>query len=521
MRVKKSTGRRFLAFAGAIALATAGMVGASSAANAALPEGNPPPGQAESGTTGKLTVHKRVGVQGGEGNGSILDPVPGTPLPGVTFQSQRVGIWTSGNCVAIDLTTTAGWNAAAAAVGANPGAPNPTPTPGEFCVVSSASEETDVNGLAAFDNLALGLYYVSETATPANVVDPALPFYVTVPFPSKSGSGESATTTWLYDIHVYPKNGIADKPTKTINSEQTDLVLNADVTWTISQKIPTLTGPTSNFTEASISDPLDPRLTYVSGVVSIESPNGDNIAPADYVFDPSGLTWTFTETGLAKLKANQGKTLTATVVTTVTSISADGKTPGVVYNEATVSFNQKPQTTPKSYTYWGDLVVTKHDASNQAALAGAQFKVFAKGDGACAATMPATGALATGTSDATGVVKWDHRAPAASPLSLWVANSNTEIANPSKQYCLYESQAPAGYTPITTPWTVTITPATTASPEAIFTQSVGNTKVPGPNLPLTGSTGTAVFVIGGLALVLAASGAALVIARRRQHASKQ
>lgn len=66
------------------------------------------------------------------------------------------------------------------------------------------TQTTDANGLATFDHLALGLYVVVETATPDKVTSPVKPFLVSVPMTKASTLNE-----WLYDIHVYPKNGTA------------------------------------------------------------------------------------------------------------------------------------------------------------------------------------------------------------------------------------------------------------------------------------------------------------------------
>lgn len=62
------------------------------------------------------------------------------------------------------------------------------------------SQTTDVKGIAKFDDLALGLYVVIETKTPAKVTTPATPFLVSVPMTTTDGK------EWLYDVHVYPKN---------------------------------------------------------------------------------------------------------------------------------------------------------------------------------------------------------------------------------------------------------------------------------------------------------------------------
>ncbi len=63
---------------------------------------------------------------------------------------------------------------------------------------------TDGNGVARFDitNSDLGLYLVVETDAPDKVTKTVEPFLVSVPMKNPSDQ-----TTWLYDVHVYPKNG--------------------------------------------------------------------------------------------------------------------------------------------------------------------------------------------------------------------------------------------------------------------------------------------------------------------------
>lgn len=56
------------------------------------------------------------------------------------------------------------------------------------------------HGVAAFNNLPLGIYVVIETDSPALVTQKAAPFMVAIPMTKASGDG------WLYDVHVYPKN---------------------------------------------------------------------------------------------------------------------------------------------------------------------------------------------------------------------------------------------------------------------------------------------------------------------------
>ena len=95
---------------------------------------------------------------------------------------------------------------------------------------------------------------------------------------------------------------------------------------------------------------------------------------------------------------------------------------------------------------------------------------------------------------------------------LWVGNNDVK----SKDYWLKETQAPAGYVLPADPWTqVTVTAAGSATPTAL---AISNTQQQGPNLPLTGGAGSALFAIVGGALVAAGLGTIVVRrVRARRH----
>lgn len=73
---------------------------------------------------------------------------------------------------------------------------------GEIYSTAVATVTTGDDGIAEFPKLPLGLYVVVETDTPDKVTSPVKPFLVSVPMTKASSLNE-----WLYDIHVYPKNG--------------------------------------------------------------------------------------------------------------------------------------------------------------------------------------------------------------------------------------------------------------------------------------------------------------------------
>lgn len=100
----------------------------------------------------------------------------------------------------------------------------------------------------------------------------------------------------------------------------------------------------------------------------------------------------------------------------------------------------------------------------------------------------------------TGVVKWtpptSNADTTGSPLDLFIAASNSELASaPSRDFCVYETKAPAGY----------------EIKDAV--QKI-NPQTEGPGLPVTGSTGAIILGILGVALV--GGGAVLVTRSRRQ-----
>jgi LPXTG-motif cell wall-anchored protein len=83
----------------------------------------------------------------------------------------------------------------------------------------------------------------------------------------------------------------------------------------------------------------------------------------------------------------------------------------------------------------------------------------------------------------------------------------------TRDYCVVETVPPAGYVIDETPRLIRVAPGITADLELEFENQLR----PGPDLPMTGGMGTAVFGGTGLALVVVAVAAGLSI-RRKQTA---
>lgn len=94
---------------------------------------------------------------------------------------------------------------------------------------------TGINGIAEFKDLELGFYVVIETTKPAAVTSAMKPFLVSVPMTTVDGAD------WLYDVHVYPKNGTKYGEVRLEKSGNNNVKLagvtfvlqkqNADETW--------------------------------------------------------------------------------------------------------------------------------------------------------------------------------------------------------------------------------------------------------------------------------------------------
>ncbi|WP_336631418.1 MULTISPECIES: SpaH/EbpB family LPXTG-anchored major pilin [unclassified Microbacterium] len=478
--------RRVAMAAGVFALALAGLSGLGGAANAA---GFPVvPDQ-----PGTLTVHKYAGDPTGQPNDGSAQSVNLPALQGVEFTIWQLGTSNGATCSPVDLMTPAGWADVTTASAAFDSATGDVPA--GFCEISTAgtTQATDENGATAFSGLK-GLYLVKETGSGGNLIKtPAAPFLVTVPFPVQSSDGQTAS--WNFDVHVYPKNTLNQfVPQKTVAGSNEDgvVVPGAVVPWTITVPVPQ--SPLA-YQSLVITDNPAAGMTFTAwDAISV---NGTALAAGDYTV--SGATVTLTASGLDKV--NELATAGAVTVTAALTTTVDGSAVGLIKNEADVTLNGTTTPVNPPTTNWGTLRVLKQDASAKTTLAGAAFAVY-EAVGADCTQLPTT-AVATGETGADGTFS----------QALWISNTNAGIEPGTKNYCLVETQAPNGYVLDSAPRLVTISANGTAVTEYTFP----NTKVQGPQLPLTGADGTVWFTVGGLALIVIAAGALLTLRRRAQR----
>lgn len=417
--------------------------------------------------TGSITVHKfeePTTPTGLDNNGTAVDTSGLTPISGVTFTSQQVDI---------DLTDDASWQ----------GLENYTVTQAQSNLRAGTerSQVTGANGIAAFTNLSVGLYLVTESSVGQNNIPvQGEPFLVTMPL--------AVDNDWLYDVNVYPKNTVTGLE-KTVDDSEAH-VIGDTVNFSFTARVPSV--PASQpMTAFGISDTLDSRLQYESGTVAVD---GTTLAAGDYTIGATGQQFelAFTAQGLTKLRAVQGNTITVNLTTTVQSLGN-----GAIINQGQIYIND-PESGYDSNTVkssWGALQLQKYAAEDETLfLTGAEFQLYAvnaEGERTAGPLQDVTDSNDTFTTGADGT------------FTINGLKAGT--------YELVETKAPLGYKLDAAPIAVTVNEGSLAQAAQV---SVSNDQVPPFQLPLTGSTGTVIFV--GAGLVLITGGILLATARKRR-----
>lgn len=492
---KRGRSHRLAVAIDAAALALlAGVAGAAPAGAATV--GNVPSGPYTL-TITKLTNPASSGVTA---DGTEQDTSSLTPISGVGYSIAPVN--------GVDLSTAAGWTTAADLTVDTAG----QVVDGSGTTFSTGTATTlaptDEAGVTTYSTADAHVYKVTETSAPAGT-EIGGPFLVTLPLPQNS--------TWLTDVFVYPKNTVQGAPVKTVDDSGA-YGIGAPVRWTITSTVPNQTAD-NPFVLYTLTDDLDTRLTppATSDVgVTLAASDGTEVAlpAADYTVSVTGQTVAvdFTASGLALLTANPSAAITVTFATVVNAAGS-----GTIQNIADQTIqtrNQQvngtdPITIPSSggnsSMTWGNVEIHKVDP-NSNDLAGAQFQVFTtQGDAKTLANPVAVDGTDTFTTATDGLVAIDGLK----------AQNNGQGANLT--YFLVETKAPSGFVIADKFSQANGGYAITVAPGDNPTITVTNQQVPAIALPLTGSTGTTIFVGGGATLLAIALFAGLLVRRRRQQ----
>jgi fimbrial isopeptide formation D2 family protein/LPXTG-motif cell wall-anchored protein len=444
---------------------------------------------------GSIAVHKFERPETPTGlpnNGTVADTTGLTPMEGIGFSVQQV--------VGVDLSTNAGWAAASdLSTVFDAGDAEASITGAGYTLGSAATQTTDANGDALFSALPVGLYLVQETVYPANAT-PSAPFLVTIPL-----TDPTDLDTWLYDVHVYPKNSVIETG-KTVDDDDA-IQLGDELTFTITADIPN----EAVIDGFRIVDPLDSKLDYVSSTVSLADGTAIVLGTdytITYVEATNTVTVDFTAAGRAILAANNATEVVVDVVTSVNTVGEIVNQALVYPNEA--SFDGTPTTTPSVETRWGGLTIEKVGPTGTP-LTGAVFQVFTSEADALAQANP----VSIAGDNTFEVVNLDGTLTISGLRYSDFANGATVAPGDAGfiQYYLVETVAPADHELLAAPIPFTVTAATTAAGVDLQVENALHNG--GFQLPLTGGTGAGMLYLTGL--VLMTGGVLFLIVRRARR----
>lgn len=445
--------------------------------------------------TGSLTINKFEGFPLDDQEADPSDTLGGMEAD---FTVRQV--------TGIDLTTEAGWttlngliqavdenNSAADLIGNDPA-----------LGLGTGNTQTTLAGndySATFDNLALGVYLVTETAPTG--YQGAAPFFVTLPSPNSDGNG------WDYEVTVQPKNQSTIQVEKSV--QDVLAAVGTVSTYTIEMAIP----DENNLESIRILDTLPTELDNIANVTV--TVNGASVA---YTSGPQSTT-NVLDLMITDPGALQGQPLTVEFDAEIVSApQTPGTEGGVIENSASidividgVTYNYTTDPEDPTETRLGQLTIGKVDGSG-AAITGsiAEFQLWRctdQGTAADAEWALADGPLTIpGTPDPTTTFATDPANGYAVIENIQMANfvNGVETNIAEDTLCVVEVQAPAGYVLNPEPQPVLEMDGDN------FTMSVDVTNLADDGtgqLPETGGQGTMAMIAGGLLVAVAGGFAAL------------
>ncbi len=370
----------------------------------------------------------------------------------------------------------------------------------------------DAGGVATFANLAMGEYFIRPTSTTS-----VYQLMLQKVEPTVSGSKYVIDDVTFTAKH---KEVTVDK-----TADKTSVTKNEKVTYTIKVDVPTYA---SQAVDKSfyVADLLPDGLTIDTGSIKVAR-NGTDITSAagtQYTLDTTATdNYTFKlsvskDQYAASWSAYGGKQL---VITYTATLNNDNTTAVNVKETNTVTFDysnypyvensheQKKDTVDvTTFAIKIDKYVIGDDSTK---LAGAKFDLYrtatqAEIDADKAVIIPYTSVM--GIKLESGLIT---DANGAATFAKYEANGT------NYDYYLVETQAPSGYNLLDNAVKVNFTDTDVAATAGVYTVEVPNSS--GIKLPITGGTGTVIFTVVGIALMVGAV-VLFVISRKKAKAEE-
>ena len=372
-----------------------------------------------------------------------------------------------------------------------------------------ATQTVDAGGNATFADLAMGEYFIRPTST-------------TSVYQLMLQKVEPTVVSGKYVIDDVTFSAKHEEVTVDKSADKTSVTKNEKVTYTITVEIPTYA---SQAVDKSfyVSDLLPDGLTLDAGSIKVQI-EGVDVDTAAYTLDTTAtVNYTLklsvdTAKYAAKWAANGGKVL---VITYTATLNDDDTTEVNVKETNTVTFdysfypyveNSHEQKTATVDVTTFAIKIDKYVKNDEnAKLANAKFDLYrtatqAEVDAGSAVTIPHTAV---------------HGIKLESDLVTDANGTATfakyEANGTNYDYYLVETQAPSGYNILDNAVRVNFTDADVEATDGVYTVKVPNSS--GIQLPITGGTGTVIFTIIGIALMVGAV-VLFVVSRKKAKESK-
>lgn len=369
------------------------------------------------------------------------------------------------------------------------------------------------DGTATFANLAMGEYFIRPTSTTSvyqlmlQKVEPTV------------AEVDGKQTYVIDDVTFIAKH---QEVSVTKTADKTSVTKNEKVTYTITVNIPTYA---SQAVDKSfyVSDLLPDGLTIDTDSIKVQI-DATDVDASNYTLDKTATNeYTFKlSVDTAKYAANWSDKGGKQLVITYTATLNDNNTTAVNVKETnTVTFDysnypyvgnshaQKTATVDvTTFAIKIDKFVKNQEANK---LAGAKFDLYRT---ATQAEIDAGKAVIIPHTSVNGIKLESDLitdADGAATFAKYEANGT------KYDYYLVETQAPSGYNLLDKAVTVNFTDADVANTAGVYTVKVSNSS--GIQLPITGGTGTVIFTIIGIALMVGAV-VLFVVSRKKAKESK-
>ena len=367
----------------------------------------------------------------------------------------------------------------------------------------------DAGGTATFANLAMGEYFIRPTST-------------TSVYQLMLQKVEPTVVSGKYVIDDVTFSAKHEEVTVDKSADKTSVTKNEKVTYTITVEIPTYaTGAVDK--SFYVSDLLPDGLTINTNSIKVQI-DGADVDTAAYTLDTTAVAaYTFklsvsAAQYTANWSANGGKRLVITYTATLnndnTTAVNDKETNTVTFDYSFYPYveNSHEQKTATVDVTTFAIKIDKYVKNDEdAKLANAKFDLYRT---ATQAEVNAGSAVNIPYTNVNGIKLESDLVTDANGTATF---AKYEANGTNYDYYLVETQAPSGYNILNNAAKVNFTDADVAATAGIYTVQVPNKS--GIQLPITGGTGTVIFTIIGIALMVGAV-VLFVVSRKKAKESK-